>query len=162
MTFKDDAYYFYRAIELSKCALEDGNDGFASVLVDQNGDIVFEQTNKAKSENDLIAHDAISLVRAVSKIFTKEDLQQCTLYATMEPCVMCMGAIYWANIGNVRFAVSEKEYSELRGGGGLDISSMEFARRSPRKITVIGPFPEVHDEVIKVIRTSLSKHSKLN
>ena len=155
MESKRDIDYFERAIELSYDALQAGNDGFASVLVGPRGDILLEATNTAKTDGDITAHDAINLARAAQNAYPQEFLAQCTLYATMEPCVMCMGAIYWVGIGRVVYAVSEQEYSDMRGGGGLDIHSREFADRSPKSITVEGPCAEAHDVVIEVIKAHI-------
>lgn len=149
--------YFKRGVELSYHAMEQGNDGFACVLVGPDGSILLEQENEAKTLGDVTAHDAILLVRAAVKKYDSDFLKDCSIYATMEPCIMCMGAVYWSGIGTVKFAVSEEEYSAMRGGGGLDLHSKEFARRSPRPIQVCGPFPEAHDMVIQVIQEHIRR-----
>ena len=94
---KTDKEYFERAIEISKEALETGNDGFGCLLVDEDGEIVMEQRNAVADEGDPTAHDAMTLLRKAVKIRCRIP-REMALYATMEPCVMCMGAAFWAGL----------------------------------------------------------------
>ncbi|MEL7610767.1 MAG: nucleoside deaminase [Bacillota bacterium] len=141
MAWKEDSFYFDKTAELARRALARGDDGFAAVLVGENGEIMMEQGNMAGTDRDPTAHDAILLARRAAKTYPKNELQKCTMYALVEPCVMCMGAVFWTGIGAVKFAMSEKRLGEILPGG-LDISSEEFARRSPSPIRVEGPYPE--------------------
>lgn len=134
--------YFARTAELAREALLRGDDGFATILVDAKGDIIMEQGNMAGTNQDPTAHDASLLASRAAREFSKETLAGCTLYALVEPCVMCMGAVFWAGIGAVKYALSEQRLGEILPGG-LDFPSKEFASRSPRAIAVEGPFPEV-------------------
>lgn len=152
MTWKKDEVYFHRAIELSKTALATGNDGFGCVMVDENGEIILEQGNAVLDENDPTAHDALMAIRRTCQQFGKEKLSKCTLYATMEPCVMCMCGAYWAGLKAIKFAVSEQELNDMFGGGGLDIHSREFVERASSNLLVEGPFNSVHDEAVEVIQ----------
>ncbi len=157
MSKREDSYYYKRAIELAHEAMDKKNDGFASLLVSPDGEILMEKTNVAKDLNDVTAHDTIMLVKEAVKAYSPDYLKQCTLYAMMEPCIMCMGAVYWANIGSVNFAVSEEEYSMLRGGGGLEIHSKEFAERCGKDLKVIGPSAECHDMVMESIKEHIRR-----
>lgn len=157
MAWKTDIYYLKKAIKLSKEALNSGNDGFASILVDADGIIVLSQKNCATDDHDITAHDAISLIRRAVKQFSREYMSTCTMYCTMEPCVMCMGAAYWANLGHVKFAVTEREYCDLRGDPELKISSTEFVDRLHIPKSSFGPYPEIHDEVFDVIHECLRR-----
>lgn len=157
---RDKAYYYKRAVELAHEAMNKGNDGFASILVSPEGDILLEYTNVVKESGDITAHDTIMLVREAVKRYSPEYLRQCTIYAMMEPCIMCMGAVYWANIGAVDFAVSEEEYSMMRGGGGLQIHSKEFAQRSGKDIKIVGPSSECHDMVLESIKEHIRRKTE--
>ena len=64
---------------------------------------------------------------------------------------MCTGAAFWANIGNIKFAVSEKTLGKMLPGG-LDVPSREVIARSGKDIHIEGPFPEVEDEAKEVIQ----------
>ena len=156
MGWKTDREYFERAVEISKEALKTGNDGFGCLLVDKNGEIIMEQRNAVADEGDPTAHDAMTLIRKAVKTYDSDFLKDCTLYATMEPCVMCMGAAFWADLGAVKFAVTEKELGTILSGG-LNMPSTEFAQRSPKEIKVEGPFPQIHDEAFAVMKVWVDK-----
>lgn len=150
MAWKDDEYYFRRAIALSEAAMAGGNDPFGCLLAGPEGDILMEQTNAVAEEHDPTAHDALTLLRKAAGRYTPEFLGKCTLYATMEPCVMCMGAAFWSGLGAVKFAVSERELGGMLPGS-LDFPSAEFAARAPRPIRVEGPFPALREEALPVL-----------
>lgn len=156
MAWKEDAYYFRRAIALSEEAMAGGNDAFACLLAGPDGTILMEQPNAVADAHDPTAHDAMTLLRRAAGQYDAEYLGKCTLYATMEPCVMCMGAAFWTGLGVVKFAVSERELGTILPGG-LDFPSREFASRAPRPIRVEGPCPEVHDEAFAVMRRWVDK-----
>lgn len=156
MAWKDDTYYFKRAIQLSEEAMAGGNDAFACLLVGPDGEILMEQPNVVADEHDPTAHDAMTLLRRAAREYDAAFLGQCTLYATMEPCVMCMGAAFWTGLGAVKFAVTERELGGILPGS-LDIPSTEFAGRSPRPIRVEGPCPAVHDEAFAVMQRWVDK-----
>lgn len=139
----EDQFYFNRAVELAREALDRGDDGFASVLVDPSGNILLERGNEAgATRHNSLCHDTILLINDAVKHYCADFLGQCTIYAVMEPCVMCMGAAFWAGIRHIKFAMSEEELGEILPGG-LSISSKEFALRSPRPLDSTGPYPEI-------------------
>lgn len=138
-----DHYYFQHAIELAETALARGDDGFASVLVGPDGEIVLEKGNEAgATSHNPLNHDTFVLINEAVQKFDKDFLAQCTIYAVMEPCAMCMGAAFWAGITNIKFAMSEAEMNAILPGG-LEIHSGEFVERCPRLMQSIGPYPEM-------------------
>ena len=114
---KEDSYYLKRAIEVSKEAFERGNDAFGCVLVNKEGAIVMEQGNEVFETKDRTAHDAITLIRKASMKYSPEELWDYTLYASVEPCCMCVGAAYWANLGTIKYVISEKDVMKMFPGG---------------------------------------------
>lgn len=61
--------------------------------------IILEQGNIELTEHVCTGHAETTLVQQASRIYEKDFLITCTLYTTVVPCVVCSGAIYWANIG---------------------------------------------------------------
>ena len=110
-----DKQYIRKAVEVSHKARESGNTPFGSILVYKDGTVLLEQGNIEITESDPTGHAETSLVRKASKIYSKDYLWDCTLYSTAEPCVMCMGAIYWGNIGRVVYGITERKLLELTG-----------------------------------------------
>lgn len=140
--WKDDAYYFNRAVAVAREALTRGDDGFASLLVDAQGEILMEQSNVAFTQKNPLAHDTIVLVNRAVKEYSRDFLSNCTVYAVLEPCVMCTASAFWAGIDKIKFAMAESELEEILPGG-LSISSREFVKRSPRPMSSVGPFSEI-------------------
>ena len=152
MSWQDDKVYFKRAYEVSVEAFKQGNDPFGAVLVDGEGNIIIEQMNECGS-GDQTAHDAIRAISKASAKYEQSYMWECTLYATIQPCCMCVGAAYWANLGKIKYVMSEKELGEILGGGGLDLPSEDVIARGDKKIVVSGPYdplrPAVKDLILE-------------
>ena len=76
------------------------------------------------------------------------------MYTTAEPCSMCTGAIYWANIGRVVFGMTERKLLELTGSNEknptFDMPCRKILAAGQKKIEVIGPISDVEEEAAKV------------
>ena len=82
-----------------------GGGPFAAVIV-KSGRIIAEGTNRVTSMNDPTAHAEIMAIREACRSVREFQLTGCDLYATCEPCPMCLGAIYWARLARVFYAGS--------------------------------------------------------
>ncbi|MEG2733616.1 MAG: nucleoside deaminase, partial [Clostridium sp.] len=95
-----------------------------------------------------------TLAARASHEFAKDYLWDCTLYTTAEPCAMCAGAIYWANIGRVVYGMTERRLLELTGSNEqnptFDLPCREVFAKGQKQITVVGPIEEVEVEAAKV------------
>lgn len=152
MAWKKDEDYLRRTIELSAETDRKREGGaFASLLVDENGQVVLEQPNIDAVLGDVTAHDTITLVREAVKKHDAAYLNKCTLYAICEPCVMCTAACFWAGIHRIKYAMSEEDLAALLPGG-LSISSQEFCRRAPVEMSSDGPNPALREEAIAVVK----------
>lgn len=147
-------YYLERCIEVSKHSREAGNTPFGAILVDAEGNILMEQENVEISTHKATGHAETQLIERASMEYSKEFLWNCTLYTTAEPCAMCAGAMYWANIGTVVYAMTEKDLLALTGSDEqnptFDLPCREVFARGQKDITVIGPFPELAPKVAEV------------
>lgn len=104
-----------RAIEISLAAVEHGNHPFGALLADASGTVVLEAENTVVTGRDVTGHAETNLVRLASGMFTPDELSTMSLYTSCEPCAMCSGAIYWAGIGRVVYALSEEGLLALTG-----------------------------------------------
>ncbi len=102
-----------RSIELSISAVAHGNHPFGALLADADGQVVLTAENTVLTERDITGHAETNLVRLAAR--THPDLSAFSLYTSCEPCAMCAGAIYWAGVGRVVFAMSEANLRVITG-----------------------------------------------
>lgn len=156
MAYQDHIHYLKKAVEVSRQAREHGNTPFGALLVDKEGNILMEQENIEISESLCTGHAETSLAARASKEYPKDFLWDCTLYTTAEPCAMCSGAIYWANIGRVVYGMTEQRLLELTGSNEqnptFSLPCREVFARGQKDIQVVGPIPEVEAEAAEVHR----------
>lgn len=147
-------YYLLRAIEISREARENGNTPFGALLTDKQGNILLEQQNVEITENICIGHAEAMLAAKASHEYSREFLRECTLYTTAEPCAMCSGAIYWAGIGRVVFAMTEKRLLELTGSNEqnptFDLPCRDVFAKGQKNIIVLGPFKELEEAAASI------------
>lgn len=152
--YREHECYLRRAIEVSRESRKAGNTPFGALLVDADGEIVMEQPNVEITEHICTGHAETTLAARASHKFTKDYLWNCTLYSTAEPCAMCSGAIYWANIGRVVYGMTEKRLLELTGSNEqnptFSLPCREVFARGQKDIKVEGPFPEIEEEAAEV------------
>lgn len=118
LSFSDD-YFMKQALRLAHQAFdEDEIPVGALVVCDQQ--IIGKGYNQTERLNDATAHaEMLALTAAFSSLNSKY-LKECTLYVTLEPCVMCGGALYWSQIGRIVFgAKDEKRGYQLFGNNIL-------------------------------------------
>lgn len=133
------------AIKVAQEARAHGNHPFGAVLVDGDGCILLTAENTVLTDHDPSAHAETNLVRLAAQHYDAAFLAGCTLFASTEPCPMCAGAIYWANISRVVFGLSQERLYELVGGDAKDrllLSCREVFAHGGKTIKVIGPFLE--------------------
>lgn len=138
------------AIAVAWSARRHGNHPFGAILVDASGQVLLRAENTVVTACDLTGHAETNLVRMASAQLSPELLATCTMYASTEPCAMCAGAIHWAQIGRLVYALSARALYDLVGAGPdeLRLPCREVFARSSRPMIVIGPTLE--DEALAV------------
>jgi tRNA(adenine34) deaminase len=101
-----------RAIELARCAESQGEVPIGAVLI-KDGQLVAEGFNSPISLSDPSAHAEIIALRRAGKTMGNYRLVDCTLYVTLEPCVMCMGAIINARLRRLVFGAGDPQRGAL-------------------------------------------------
>jgi tRNA(Arg) A34 adenosine deaminase TadA len=138
-----DVSHLRRAIFVSIQAKQHGNHPFGALLTNERGEVVLEAENTVVTDSDATGHAETNLVRLATKNYSLEQLRTFTLYTSCEPCAMCTGAIYWAGIGRMVYALSEQSLTPLTGANPenptLDLPSREVLARGPRTVVVAGP-----------------------
>lgn len=108
-----DALFLARAIELAKKGSELGEGGPFGALIVCDGKIIAEAWNRVVASNDPTAHAEISAIRAACAAVNSFHLPNSTLYASSEPCPMCLSAAYWAHIERIVFANSRADAAAI-------------------------------------------------
>lgn len=100
----NDIIFLTRAVELATANIASGHGGpFGAVIV--FGDkIVGEGCNRVVPNNDPTAHAEVEAIRAACATLGRFHLTGCVLYASSEPCPMCLAAAYWARVDRIVFA----------------------------------------------------------
>ena len=109
----EDRKYLEMAIETAGKNIDSGGGPFGSVVV-RGGEIVSVSGNRVVPDSDPTAHAEVSAIRKAATKLGTYDLSDCTIYASCEPCPMCLGAIYWAGIRRVVYA--SDRYSAAAAG----------------------------------------------
>jgi guanine deaminase len=99
----DEKGFMRRAIALSRQGLAGGHGGPFGAVVVRDGRIVGEGFNQVTSTNDPTAHAEVVAIRAACAALGRFDLSGSEIYASCEPCPMCLSAIYWARIGRIHY-----------------------------------------------------------
>ena len=103
-----DEHFLRRAIELASASVARGGGPFGA-LVARDGSSIAEGANRVTLANDPTAHAEIEAVRGACRELGSFRLDGCTVYASCEPCPMCLGALYWARVERLVFAASRED-----------------------------------------------------
>jgi tRNA(Arg) A34 adenosine deaminase TadA len=141
-----------RANEVARAAMHAGHHPFGALLVAPDGEtVLLEQTNV-----DTVNHAEAVLARRAAERYAPDHLWGCTLVTTAEPCAMCAGTQYWANIGRLVYGMNERRLLELTGNHAenptLDLPCREVFARGQKAMQVWGPLAEVEDEIAALHR----------
>jgi len=96
--------FMRRAIELSRTMMERGAGGPFGAVIVKDGKVIAEGFNRVTTSNDPTAHAEIVAIRAACEALGSFSLKGCEIYASCEPCPMCLAAIYWSRIDRIYFA----------------------------------------------------------
>ena len=112
--FSDD-YFMQQALKEAELAREAGEIPVGAVVVcDQK--IIARGHNQTEQLHDVTAHAEMIAITAAANYLGAKYLQDCTLYVTLEPCVMCAGALFWSQIGRVVYGAADDKRGFMRFG----------------------------------------------
>lgn len=150
LTATDMLRHLRHANRVAAAARSRGQHPFGAILVGPDGDSVLMEQGNISS----VDHAESTLARRASAHYEASMLWRCTLYTTVEPCVMCAGTQYWAHIGTLVFALTERELLSMTGNHAenptMDLPCREVFRHGQKPVRVFGPFPELAGEVSAV------------
>ena len=148
---ENDLRFLRMSINAARKSRTKGNHPFGAVRAEKGRSFLLEAENTVVSENDPTGHAEINLIRQAALQFDSDFLARCTIYASTEPCPMCAGAIFWANIRRVVFGLSEENLYRMISDKSEDvllIPCRELYAKGRKQIEVIDPILEEEAYVI--------------
>jgi tRNA(Arg) A34 adenosine deaminase TadA len=143
------------AIEKSLESVDNGGGPFGAVIV-RDDEVVAVASNSVTLDNDPTAHAEVNAIRMACKKLGTFDLSGCEIYASCEPCPMCLASIYWARIGKLYYANTQTDADKI--GFSDNFIYEEFAKpESERSIKVV---KMLRNEAIKAFENWKNKKDK--
>jgi len=138
--------------DVGRRAIALGKHPFGAVLVaPDNETVLLTQCNI-----DTVNHAESTLARVAASNYPADYLWNCTLYTAVEPCCMCAGTIYWANIGRVVYGMSEARLLECTGNHAenptMSLPASLVFKHGQKAIALTGPVDEVEEETLALQR----------
>lgn len=147
MTREQMIAHLRAADAVAREAAAHGHHPFGAVLVGPDDRVLMRQGNIGT-----VRHAETELARRAAEAYEPEFLWQSTLVSTGEPCAMCSGTMYWANIGRLVYGYEETTLLEMTGdhpaNPTINMPSRTVFAAGQKQIEVVGPFPDMVDELI--------------
>ncbi len=103
-----DEYYMKMALQEAEAALEQDEVPIGCVVVSNNR-VIARAHNLTETLNDVTAHAEMQAITSAANFLGGKYLKDCTLYVTMEPCVMCSGALSWSQVSRVVIGARDEQ-----------------------------------------------------
>jgi len=114
LSYQQHCHWMKRALAIAEVAGESGEIPVGAVIVDRNGQIIAESSNRKEQDNDPTAHAEVLAIRAASQSLKNWHLGDLTLYVTLEPCIMCTGAMIQSRLGLLVYGVDDPKSGTIR------------------------------------------------
>src|SRR4026207_336162 len=111
-----DEYYMTQALKEAKKAFDDDEVPIGSIVV-LNGKIIARGSNMTEKLNDPTAHAEMIALTSAFNLLGSKYLPEAILYVTVEPCLMCAGAMYWSKIGKIVWGADTYNKGHKRAPG---------------------------------------------
>ena len=136
------------ANEVAIKAVEEGHHPFGAILVGPDLKTILMRQGNVNT----VQHAESELARRAYLEYDPDYLWTCALVTTLEPCAMCSGTIYWANIGTVVFGASETDLKELTGADPenptMNLPCRNVFASGQKNLKVYGPLPSLRDSLL--------------
>lgn len=145
------------AIRLSRHGMDTNEGGPFGCVIVKDGEIIGRGNNKVTTTNDPTAHAEVTAIRDACARLNVYDLSGCELYASCEPCPMCLGAIYWAKIKKVYFACTRNDATSI--GFSDDLIYREIPKELDQRAIPIEQL--MREEAMEVFNDWMQKPDKI-
>jgi tRNA(adenine34) deaminase len=110
-----DEYFMREALKLAEKALHDGEIPIGAVVVCGNR-IIGKGYNQTQRLNDVTAHAEMIAITSAASFLNSKYLNECSLYVTLEPCLMCAGAIFWTQLEKLYYGAPDPKRGYMSAG----------------------------------------------
>lgn len=132
-----------KTIQMAVENVKNGGGPFAAIVV-KGGEVIGSGTNCVHLHNDPSAHAELLAIREACAHLQSTDLSSAVLYASGEPCPMCLGAAYWSNVGQVYYTCSKNDAFEGTGFPNLLENYFPDQQKEPEKRQI--PFVHIQTD----------------
>ena len=153
-----DEDFLRGAIQLARDGMTTGQGGPFGAVIVKDGQIVGRGCNQVTSTNDPTAHAEVVAIRDACRNLGTFQLSGCTLYASCEPCPMCLGAIYWARPARIIYGAFHSDAA----GAGFDDQFIYDQLAKPRDQRHIPMQQLLRDEADAVFREWTAMEKRVN
>lgn len=111
-----DEYFMQQALREARAAMAEGEIPVGAVVVSQDS-ILARCHNNTERLHDVTAHAEMMAITAATEVLGAKYLTDCALYVTLEPCIMCAGALGWAQIGRIVYGAADprRGFTQVKG-----------------------------------------------
>jgi tRNA(adenine34) deaminase len=131
----NDEHFMQQALKEAQQALDEDEIPIGAVVV-QNNRIIARGHNQTERLNDCTAHAEIIALTSAFHYLGSKYLPDATLYVTVEPCLMCAGALYWSKIGKIVYGADDEKNGYRRGDPTAPLANWPF---HPKTTLIKGP-----------------------
>ena len=103
-----DEYFMQQALKLAQRAFDEDEIPVGAIVVCKN-QVIARAHNMTEKLNDVTAHAEMIAFTAASNFLSSKYLSECTLYVTLEPCLMCAGAAFWSQLGTLVYGADDEK-----------------------------------------------------
>ena len=146
MSKEDNHNFMLSAIKKAEENFLSGNGGPFGAVIVLDGEIIALAGNCVTSTNDPTAHAEVVAIREACKTLETFDLSGCEIFASCEPCPMCLGAILWARIGKLYYAADRNDAA--RAGFDDELFYRELSLSNDKRL--LKPTQILQEEAIEV------------
>lgn len=131
-----DKAFLSQAVQLAVESVENGGGPFGALVV-RGGEVVGRAANRVTLDCDPTAHAEVLAIRMAARDLANPHLPDTTLYASCEPCPMCLAAAHWAHIPRIVFAASQ-ETANRAGFADGNIAEQLYGQTHPVRVKELG------------------------
>lgn len=154
---EDRRIYMQKAIDLAYDNVADNKGGPFGAVVVKDGKIIGQGSNLVTENNDPTAHAEIVAIREAARYLGTFSLEGCEIYASCEPCPMCLGAIYWAHLDKLYYAATKDDASKA----DFDDTFIYKEIALPKTERSISSLQLMRDDAVKVFEAWTQSGNKI-